>query len=79
MFSNKTVCFNLLLYVNNIRGNLNTNEPLKGQTSGSIRVAINKTDPSLELYSGKILYISDKTPVTRDPDQIDRIRFILKF
>jgi len=58
---------------------LATNEPIKGQSSGSIRVAINKTDPSLELYSGKVLYVSDKTPITRDADQIDRIRFILSF
>jgi hypothetical protein len=68
-----------LLYLNNINGTLATNEPIKGHTSGAIRVAINKTNPSLELYSGKILYVSDKTPITRDPDQIDRIRFILKF
>lgn len=68
-----------LLYVNNIRGTLSTNEPIKGYTTGAIRVAINKTNPTLELYTGKILYISDKNPVTRDPDQIDRIRFILKF
>jgi len=68
-----------LLYVNNIRGALSTNQPIKGQTSGAIRVAINKTDPTLELYTGKILYVSNQTPVTRDNDQLDRIRFILKF
>jgi len=68
-----------LLYVNNIRGSLSTNQPIKGQTSGAIRVAINKTDPTLELYTGKILYVSNQTPVTRDADQLDRIRFILKF
>jgi hypothetical protein len=68
-----------LLYVNNIRGSLSTNQPIKGQTSGAIRVAINKTDPTLELYTGKILYVSNQTPVTRDDDQLDRIRFTLKF
>jgi len=68
-----------ILYINNIEGTLETNDPIKGHTSGAIRVAINKTDPTLELYSGKILYVSDKTPITRDPDQMDRIRFILKF
>lgn len=68
-----------LLYLNNIRGTLSTNQPIKGQTSGAIRVAINKTNPTLELYTGKILYVSDQTPVTRDNDQLDRIRFTLKF
>ena len=81
-FSAEVISFdetNNLLYVNNVNGTLATNEPIKGQSSGSIRVAINKTDPSLELYSGKVLYVSDKTPITRDADQIDRIRFILSF
>lgn len=81
-FSAEVISFdeaNNLLYVNNVNGTLATNEPIKGQTSGSIRVAINKTDPSLELYSGKVLYVSNKTPITRDADQIDRIRFILSF
>lgn len=68
-----------ILYVNNIRGTLNTNQPLKGFTTSSIRVAINKTNPTLQLYSGKILYVSNTEPIVRDPDQLDRIRFILKF
>jgi hypothetical protein len=33
----------------------------------------------MQLYSGKILYISDKLPITRDPSQTERIRFILSF
>jgi hypothetical protein len=37
------------------------------------------TPPPLQLYSGKVLFVSDKVPVTRDPDQTDRIRFILSF
>ncbi|MFZ9241637.1 MAG: hypothetical protein ACO239_00470 [Sediminibacterium sp.] len=67
------------LYLNNIFGTLNTNEPIKGNESGSIRVAINKTDPTIKLYSGNLLYISNSLPVSRDPDQTDRIRFVLSF
>lgn len=70
---------NNLLYLNNLTGTLTTNQPIKGQSSGAIRVALNKIDPTIDLYSGKILYVSDKTPITRDVDQIDRIRFILSF
>jgi hypothetical protein len=70
---------NNLLYLNNVTGSLTTNQPIKGQSSGAIRVALNKTDPTIDLYSGKVLYVSDKTPITRDVDQIDRIRFILSF
>jgi hypothetical protein len=81
-FSADVVSFdesNNFLYLNNILGTLSTNEPIKGLDSGSIRVAINKVNPTMELYSGKVLYISDQQPVSRDDDQTDRIRFILSF
>jgi hypothetical protein len=67
------------VYVNNITGTLNTNQALKGLTSGSIRVATASVNPTLHPYSGKVLYISDKLPVNRDVDQTDRIKFILSF
>ena len=67
------------LYVNNLTGTLTENSALKGLTSGSIRVATAKTNPTLHLYSGKVLYISDKLPVNRDSAQTDRIRFIISF
>lgn len=67
------------VYVNNITGTLNTNQALKGLSSGSIRVATALTNPTLHPYSGKVLYISDKLPVSRDADQTDRIKFILSF
>jgi len=68
-----------LLYINNLRGNFISNQPVKGLTSGAIRVGINRTPPTLELYTGKTLFVANKLPVTRDPDQTDRIRFILSF
>lgn len=67
------------VYVNNITGTLTENFVLKGFTSGSVRVATDSTPPTLDLYSGKVLYISDKLPVTRDSAQTDRIKFILSF
>lgn len=67
------------VYVNNITGTLNTNQALKGYSSGSIRVATALTNPTLHPYSGKVLYISDKLPVSRDANQTDRIKFILSF
>lgn len=67
------------LYVNNITGTLVENQVLKGLTSGSVRVVTDSTPPSLHLYSGKVLYISDKLPINRDSAQLDRVRFILSF
>jgi hypothetical protein len=68
-----------ILYVNNLNGTFSSNQPIKGLSSGSIRIGISRTPPTLELYSGKILFVSNKVPVTRDIDQTDRIRFILSF
>lgn len=68
-----------LMYLNNVRGAIETNQSIKGYNSGAIRVVNTVTDPTLDLYSGKILYISDKLPITRDPSQTERIRFILSF
>jgi hypothetical protein len=68
-----------VLYVNNVQGTLQENQALKGFSSGSIRVATSSTSPDLHLYTGKVLYISNRLPVTRDPDQLDRIKFIISF
>jgi len=81
-FSAEVISFdvdNNLLYVNNLRGNLELNKAIKGLTSGAIRVAGSSTLPTLDLYSGKILYIANKLPISRDPSQTERIRFILSF
>jgi hypothetical protein len=67
------------LLVNNTKGILATNSAIKGLNSGAIRIINNVTEPTMQLYSGKILYISDKLPITRDPSQTERIRFILSF
>ena len=70
---------NNILYVNDVKGSLQLNQAIKGYTSGAIRVATSATDPTMKLYSGKVLYISDKVPVSRDINQTDRIRIILSF
>ncbi len=67
------------LYLNNVRGTIATNQAIKGFTTSSIRVVNAVENPTLDLYSGKILYISDKLPISRDPAQTERIRFILSF
>jgi hypothetical protein len=70
---------NNYLFVNNIRGNFNVNESIKGLSSGSIRIINSVLEPSLKPFTGKVLYISNTEPVSRNLNQTDRIRFILKF
>jgi hypothetical protein len=68
-----------IINVNNINGTFTPNQPIRGFSSGAIRVGLNKTDPLIELYSGKTLFVGHKVPIVRDPDQTERIRFILSF
>lgn len=67
------------LFLNNVRGNITTNQTIRGVSTGSIRVVNSVSSPTMQPYSGKILYISDKLPITRDASQTERIRFILSF
>lgn len=67
------------LYVNNVKGTPNTNQSVKGLNTGSIRIINTLTPPTLKLYSGKVLYISNSAVINRDANQTDRIRFILSF
>lgn len=67
------------LYLNNIRGTLNINQSVLGLQSGSIRVVNSYENPEIDLYSGKVLYIDNRLPISRDSAQKERIRFILSF
>ena len=81
-FSAEVVSFDEIqnyLYLNNIHGTLQNNQAIKGLSSGSIRVVNSIVQPTLDLFSGKILYIADKLPISRDPSQTERIRFIMSF
>jgi hypothetical protein len=82
LFSAQVISFDELtnnLFLNNIVGTFQPNITIKGNLSGAIRVGVAKTDPELHLYSGKTLMIINQQPLTRDPDQTDRIKFILSF
>lgn len=68
-----------ILYVNNIKGNFGVNQAIKGVSSGSIRIINSVQEPTLKPFTGKVLYISNTEPVSRNSNQTDRIRFILKF
>jgi hypothetical protein len=67
------------LYLNNVKGNISTNESIKGIQSGSIRIVNAVEEPSLKLFTGKVLYISNAESISRNTNQTDRVRFILNF
>jgi len=81
-FSAEVISFDNIaneLYINNIKGSLQTNLTIKGLTTGAIRVAVSATQPTLKPYSGKILHVLNKLPTQRDVDQTDKFRFLLSF
>jgi len=67
------------LYVNNVKGEIALNQAIKGFSSGATRVATRITSPTMKLYSGKTLFVSQKEKISRDDNQIDKIRFIVSF
>lgn len=68
-----------IMYINNISGSFTENVTLKGYNSGAIRVGVSLVQPEMQPYSGQILMAINQQPLTRDPDQTDRIKFILSF
>jgi len=68
-----------ILYVNNVKGTLQLNEAIKGLSTGAVRVATLKEEPTMKPYTGNILFVSNKEKISRDGNQIDKIRFIISF
>lgn len=68
-----------VLYINNVKGTLSTTNQIVGYSSGARRGVNEKTDPTMKLYSGDVLFISNKLPIQRDADQTDRVQFVLGF
>jgi hypothetical protein len=81
-FSAEVVSFDVdknELYVNNVKGTLSVNQAIKGFTSGATRIASSVISPKMKRYTGKILFVSEKEKISRDDNQIDKIRFIISF
>lgn len=77
---------NNVLYVNNLKGTLTLNNQIIGNVTGANRVAVTTDTTSeedrktkIKLFSGEVLFISNKPPIQRDVDQTDRAQFILSF
>lgn len=54
-------------------------ETVTATTSGVSATVINAIKPAIKEYTGDVLYIENRTPVTRKPDQIEDFRFVVTF
>ena len=52
---------------------------LIGSTSAATRFVADYTNPELDAYSGTVLYIDNKTPITRASDQTENIQIPITF
>lgn len=66
------------LKVTNTRGSL-TSLLVIGATSGASRFVGSVTNPDMQKYSGKLLYIDNISPITRTVDQTEDYKIILNF
>ena len=67
------------LFVNNIAGSIVIGSTLNGQTSGAGSTILAVEEPTIELFSGDLLYIENRAKIVRDINQTEQIRFILSF
>ena len=67
------------LYVNNLSGNTTVGSTLTGNTSAAGATVLAVEEGSLDLFSGDILYIENRSKIIRDVDQTEQIRLVLSF
>lgn len=67
------------LYVNNLSGNTTVGSTLTGNTSAAGATVLAVEEGSLDLFSGDILYIENRSKIVRNVDQTEQIRLVLSF
>ena len=67
------------LYVNNLSGNVAVGSTLTGANSAASATILGVEDPTVDLFTGDILYIENRQKIVRDPDQTEQIRLVLSF
>lgn len=67
------------LYINNITGTFNEQDPIKGLSSGVSVPILEIANSEIKQFSGTILYAENRKNVVRLDNQIDQIKIILSF
>lgn len=55
------------------------NELITGSSSGATSILLDIKPPEVKKYSGKILYIENRDPITRSFDQAENVHIVLEF
>lgn len=67
------------LYLNVLRGSISANDQLQGVTSGITGEVITTVPHTLENYSGDMLYLENRAPISKIENQSETYRLIIKF
>lgn len=63
----------------NVNGNFTVGQTITANTSGGTARVIGVTQPTLKPYTGDIIYVENRSVVTRAEDQIEDIKLVVKF
>lgn len=66
-------------YLTNIKGIINTGNTLVGVNSGASVNLLTRLPPDIVEGSGEVLYIENTDPISRDVNQSETVKLILKF
>lgn len=67
------------LFVNNLSGNTVIGSTVTGNVSAATATILGVESPTIELFTGSLLYIENRTKIVRDADQTEQIRLTLSF
>jgi hypothetical protein len=67
------------LYLTHVQGTINTGNTITGCTSSAEASLLLKYEPELVKGSGEVLYIENRTPITRSNTQSEIVKIILQF
>jgi hypothetical protein len=68
------------LYINNITGSFATLQTIRGVSSGLNLPILNiSTAQNIRLFTGDLIYMENRSNVTRKDDQIDQVKIVLSF
>lgn len=67
------------LYINNITGSFEAQQVIRGATSGVSLPILEIADAGIKLFSGDLVYMENRSNITRKDDQIDQVKIVLSF
>lgn len=67
------------LYLTNINGKFNIGDSIIGVSSGSTSTITGKADNYLNLFSGSLLYVENRSPIMRAESQTETYKIVIAF